>query len=369
MAYYMETYLSTEIVLRICFTFAIAIASGFIARKCKIPAGMILGPIIAVALTNIFTGQVFFPYSWRFFARIMVGMYMGSLVKVDELKNIFKLRKEAAIILAGLLTANIFIAVFLNNVSEISLITALLANAPGGIQELSLLSADMGGDTAMVTTLQLFRRIISVTMLPVFIEWFSKRDKKKTPAANGEEQLTEEEKPTVESTPRISKKLSIVLMAVSSLVLGSIFHFLNFPSGAMIGAMLAIILLSVNKLSIRLPRTIRIIAQILSGAYIGSTIGMEQVMQLKGILFPMVIMLVYTFTVNVLLSLIIYRFSSIDLRTAMYSCAPGGLSEIGILVIGTGVNVTIVTAMHLLRKIAVVSIFPLVFRWISQLLQ
>jgi membrane AbrB-like protein len=244
-----------------------------------------------------------------------------------------------------------------------------MANAPGGIQELSLLSVDMGGDAALVTALQLFRRIISVSLLPVFIEWFTKEPAKKHRGAPDKTLVAEDMAQAIlpEGEPKRtgkSKILNLSLMAVVSVVFGAIFQALDIPSGAMLGALVGVLLLKLFKHSQKLPRSLSFLAQILSGAYIGTTIGLEQVSRLKGILLPTVIMLICTLLVNILLSLAIYRLRRIDLRSAMYSCAPGGLAEISMLIMGTGVNVTIVTTMHLLRKIAVISVFPLVFKWL-----
>jgi membrane AbrB-like protein len=123
-------------------------------------------------------------------------------------------------------------------------------------------------------------------------------------------------------------------------------------------------LLKLLKHTQKLSRSLRFLAQILSGAYIGATIGQDQISHLTGILLPTLVMLICTLLINILLSLVIYKLGKIDLRSAMYSCAPGGLSEISMLIMGTGVNVTTVTSMHLLRKIAVIGIFPLVFKWL-----
>jgi membrane AbrB-like protein len=358
-------------ILPFCLTLAIATAGGFLARRLKIPAGMLLGAIIAVAITNIFTGQMYFSHSVRFFTRVLVGMYMGALIDIKDLMNLPHLRREAVIMLAGLLTTNIAIGFLISKMTSLSLITALLANAPGGIQELSLLAVDMGGDPALVTPLQLFRQIISVSLLPVFIEWFTKKTAKQQKGASNETIAAEDTAPVIlsqEDTERggKSKVLDFCLMAMVSVVFSAIFQALGIPSGAMLGALLGILLLKLLKHAQKLPRSIRFLAQILSGAYIGSMIGSDQVSDLGEIFLPIFVMLICTLLVNILLSFVIYKLGRIDLRSAMYSCAPGGLAEISMLIVGTGVNVTTVTSMHLLRRIAVVSIFPLVFKWLVQ---
>jgi membrane AbrB-like protein len=358
-------------ILPFCLTLAVATAGGFLAKQLKIPAGMLLGAIIAVAITNVFTGQMYFSHSWRFFTRVLVGMYMGAFIDIKDLMNLPHLRKEAVIMLAGLLAANIAVGFLISKITNLSLITALLANAPGGIQELSLLAVDMGGDPALVTPLQLFRQIISVSLLPVFIEWFAKKTAKKQ-GDIGNETIAAEDMAPVTSTQedakvgRKRKALDLGLMAVASVVFGALFQVLNIPSGAMLGALLGILLLKIFKHTQKLPRSMRFLAQMLSGAYIGSMIGPDQVLDLKEIFLPIFVMLICTLLVNILLSLAIYKLGKIDLRSAMYSCAPGGLSEISMLIVGTGANVTTVTSMHLLRRIAVVSIFPLVFKWLIQ---
>lgn len=59
-------------------TILVAAIGGFIGRKLKLPAGTIIGAMIAVLLMNIFFDYANVPNPVRPYIRIMAGIYIGT---------------------------------------------------------------------------------------------------------------------------------------------------------------------------------------------------------------------------------------------------------------------------------------------------
>ena len=69
-------------------TILVAAIGGFIGRKLKLPAGTIIGAMIAVLLMNIFFDHANVPNPVRPYIRIMAGIYIGTRMSMQDVLNL-----------------------------------------------------------------------------------------------------------------------------------------------------------------------------------------------------------------------------------------------------------------------------------------
>ena len=90
--------------------------------------------------------------------------------------------------------------------------------------------------------------------------------------------------------------------------------------------------------------------------YNGFSIG------LKKIIIPSIILVIGLTTLSVILGYTIHKFTGIDLPTALFSAAPGGLTDMTIMSESFGAKTHIVALLHLIRLTTVLTVLPMVIK-------
>ncbi|WP_434310323.1 AbrB family transcriptional regulator [Hominifimenecus sp. rT4P-3] len=340
--------------MKFLLTVLIAAIGGFAAKKARLPAPGLVGGMVFVALWNIFTGNGYFPRDLRFYVRVAAGIYVGTGIKIRDVVALKEVKGGVLVALIGMLFSSILAGTLISNVTELDFATAFLATAPGGTQEMTLIAADVGGDPSKVALMQVIRVFFAISFLPTLIRIIC--EKKAGKQEDGKAALSSSV--SKENPKGISVWWNYLLVIAAGLLLGRLFDSLSVPSGSMIGAMVATVLLSAVHIEPYIPRSCIFGIQVFSGAYIGSTIVREQILDLWKIAIPVLIMVLALSLVNVVLGLLMAKVSSVDIQTAMYACAPGGLSDMVIIANDMGADSAKVTALHVLRIMMVVSIYP-----------
>lgn len=130
------------------------------------------------------------------------------------------------------------------------------------------------------------------------------------------------------------------------------------PAGAMIGSLFAVAFFNVLTNNADLPNSYKIIAQISTGTFIGAKITANDVKGLKNIFFPSLIMVIIMGVVNFIMGYFIYKFTPLDMVTAFFATAPGGLTDMTIISYDFGADSSKVALLQMVRLISVVSLIP-----------
>lgn len=340
---------------RFVLTVLVAALGGLTAKKLKLPAPGLVGGMIFVAAWNIFSGQGYFPRDLRFYVRVAAGIYVGTGIKLPDVVALKDVKTGVLVALVGMLLSSILAGTLISKTTQLDFATAFLATAPGGTQEMTLIAADVGGDPSKVALMQVIRVFFAISFLPTLIKFICKK-KEAAQAVPAAGQKASKAAKKEEKRDTVWWHYLVVILA--GLALGRLFDTLNVPSGSMIGAMVATVALSVIHIEPYIPRGCIFGIQVFSGAYIGSTIVREQVLDLWQIAVPVLIMVIALSVINVVLGLLMAKVSAVDIKTAMYACAPGGLSDMVIIANDMGADSAKVTALHVLRIMMVVSIYP-----------
>ena len=133
---------------------------------------------------------------------------------------------------------------------------------------------------------------------------------------------------------------------------------LKVPAGAMIGSLFAVAIFNILTSNADLPQSYKIIAQISTGTFIGAKITANDVKGLKNIFLPSLIMVILMGIVNFLMGYFIYKFTPLDMVTALFATAPGGLTDMTIISYDFGADSSKVALLQMVRLISVVSLIP-----------
>ncbi len=153
----------------ILLTLLIAAVGGIIGLKLKIPAGALVGAMLAVASVKIFSGRGELPYTFRIMAQIVVGGMLGLNFSMDTIHGLKNLMFPAIIVVIGLTLFSVVLGFTLSKLTGMDLTTALFSVSPGGLTDMTLISGAYGADTPTVALLHLMRLLTVITILPTII--------------------------------------------------------------------------------------------------------------------------------------------------------------------------------------------------------
>ncbi|WP_246939507.1 AbrB family transcriptional regulator [Bacillus pinisoli] len=150
--------------------------SAVLAVKAKLPTPYLVGPILGCGILVISGFDPFsIPEPLLVTAQIFLGIHVGKMVDPKKLENWKLFGTGAVISCLILLLSTILIAGALKWVYPISLGTAFLSTAPGGIAEMGLTAQAIGADLSIVTGFQLFRIFFILFVVPPVVVWVFKK--------------------------------------------------------------------------------------------------------------------------------------------------------------------------------------------------
>ncbi len=164
----------------------------------------------------------------------------------------------------------------------------------------------------------------------------------------------------------MSPSLGLLSYLALGLIGGLIGAKLKIPAGALIGAMLAIILFKMfTKLHWETPKSFTFVLQIFLGIMVGASFQPELMQAMKKIALPVVISCIVLVVTGALLAVIFAKLGLLDIGTAYLGTSPGAMSALVVLALDSPAQPMLVVCFHFFRVIFVVLTAPLIFRWIS----
>ena len=163
--------LSDAAILTVC-----AIAGFIAAKRLGVPAPALSGPMILSALVHL-SGLTAAkpPAELVAIAQVIIGTAVGCRFTGIAVRRVFgTMRTGAGTSLAMLAAAAIF-AFVLETATGLPFAALLLALAPGGLAEMSLICLSLGIDIAFVSTHHLVRIVFIVVLAPMIFRLFRER--------------------------------------------------------------------------------------------------------------------------------------------------------------------------------------------------
>ena len=346
----------------------VALMGALVFKKLRFPAGLMVGAMLASGILNIFTGIVNVPLGVKFFIQIIAGAFVGMAMDKEKLKELKAIIKPAIFMILGLLFINIFLGVLIYFITDLDLITALFATVPGGMTDVSIISQDMGADTARTAIFQLARLVGVVTFFPLIIKALNKRiNKDKLSILQENKEVfnemvvtkVEEDEALDEGFKgeNLNKAKEVFLTLVVAFLGGVLGEVLNVPAGAMLFALIGVIVMKVFFNKGYIPKLLKDTAQIMAGAFIGGSITKEVILSLRFAIPSIIILIILYAVLCMSLGYLISKWFKIDLITALFACTPAGASDMALIASDIGAEGSYVALFQITRLISVIAFF------------
>lgn len=343
-------------------TLVVGMTLGYLVFKLKVPGGMMVGAIIGVAALNIAFGVAYMPSYAKTVAQITAGAFIGCTVDKNDLLRLRSIFKPALVLLAAMLFQNILLGFIIHAISPLDLLTSLMSSVPGGMTDIPIISADMGADVPKVAVLQFIRMVFGIGLFPTIIAAVARREAVRDP-------IIEQDKPFVpvrRSSGKGSTGLFVQTLAVAA-VFGMIGYFLDIPAGVLLFSMIGVIGMKMLWNKAFMPLWAKRVTQALSGAYIGCSVGYKDVLEMKHLIFPaMVIVTGYLFNCLVV-GWILHRRFGMGSIASMLAATPAGASDMTLISSDLGVQSMDLIILQIIRLVVVIAVFPQVINLIVKL--
>ena len=355
-----KIFMNRNEIIFLILTLAIGIVGGYLADKKKIPAAFMIGALFAVAIFNIVTDRAFLPTSFKFITQVATGTFIGSKFRTEDVKMLRKVIIPGMVMVVLMIAFSFILSFIMSHFLGIEYMTSFFATAPGGIMDISLIAYDFKANTSQVALLQLIRLISVISFVPFFTKKCYERSKNKKETFEKEIEI-ENEKDEEERTLNKSEK-SLTFTLIIGIIGGIIGYFSHLPAGTMSFAMAFVAFFNVKTQKAYMPLPLRKIIQTFGGALIGARVTLADVVALKTLVLPIILIIVGFCLMNVLVGFFLYKTTKFSLSTALLSASPGGMSDISLMAEDLGANGPQVASMQFLRAIFIVGVYPLIIK-------
>ena len=153
----------------VLLTLVVAAAGGLLARRLRIPGGIVLGSIAAAALLQALASPSLLSPEWRTGALIIIGTTTGSTLNRDLLRLFGRIALPGVVSVTIMLMTGVVVGSLVAGLGVLDPATALFAFAPGGIAEVTAASAAVGADAVLVAATHVLRIIVVLVSLPILL--------------------------------------------------------------------------------------------------------------------------------------------------------------------------------------------------------
>jgi hypothetical protein len=116
-----------------------------------------------------------------------------------------------------------------------------------------------------------------------------------------------------------------------------------------------------------MPMWAKRLAQVLSGAYIGCGMGLSDVLELKYLILPALLLVSSYFITCLITGNILCKYFGMSIKEAMLAATPAGASDMALISSDLGVQGTDLIVLQIIRLVVVVSLFPQIIHLIIML--
>ncbi|MBI4540093.1 MAG: AbrB family transcriptional regulator [Gemmatimonadetes bacterium] len=155
-------------------TVAAGLAGGLVGMWLRLPAGALVGSMVAVGAVSLTVHAAPIPPLFGDMAKILIGTMVGSTITPEILQNLRGLALPAVVVVVLMIVAGLLGGWALSHFTGVDIATALFATAPGGSAEMTAAAQGLKADASLVASLQAVRIVVVILGVPVLLRWWLK---------------------------------------------------------------------------------------------------------------------------------------------------------------------------------------------------
>lgn len=345
----MKRGLSRRDLLRVAATLGISAAGGFLAQLLGLPAGWVAGGLFAVAVASLAGVNTEFPRSWTAPVFLVLGIYSGTGVSRETLRQMQTWPASFALLglsLVGLIAGSYW---WLNKRCGWAKNDALLSSLPGALSFVIAAAEGLRADMKKVAIAQSIRLIVLIETIPLIAF------------------LVGHPSGPALATRKIATPLDLAILATTGVAASLVMNWLRLPGGWIIGGLIASAsLLLAGVVEAQLPAFLVVPCSMALGAIAGSRFRPGDLTLLPRIAGPAL----GAFAIAVLFSALaagtVTLLFGVNIIQTLLAFAPGALEALTVLAYQMNIDPAYVAAHHVVRFVALVIAVPIIARWLAR---
>lgn len=330
---------------------AVAVAVGYVAEAGGVPLPWVLGPLFVGAVTALSGVRLAQSGLVRRGALVVVGTVVGHNFTSGILISLMWLMPWIVAFAIGSVVIAVSCALLLQRWAGLDRRTAVLANLPGGVEEMAFLGGDTKGASTAISMVQVLRVTSLVLALPFLLTLALDNGNTviaATPLAGG-----------------VFEGRTVAILALGYAVAWGM-NRIGIKTAFLLGALLVSILDSLTGfIGAGVPNWLFIAAQVAIGLALGARFERDEIRQIPRIVVVGFVVSLLTSTIIIGAALVLAGPLGIPLPVMTLAAAPGGMAEMMITAAALGLSIPEVVAFQTVR-VLVVHLFavPVVDRWV-----
>jgi membrane AbrB-like protein len=319
-------------------TLTIAAFGGATFTLAGLPAGLVSGSMLAVAIAALIGRPLVVPVWLARVSFVVLGILLGAVVTPEALKGIVDWPLSIAMLILGALTMIVATASYLSLVHGWDRLSALMGASPGSLAQVMVLSAEFGLDLRAIAIVQTMRVLMLTVGLPAGLALFG---------------LTLAGAPAAPEAPGLDLAELAILVLLASAVAAAM-AWIRFPGGLLFGAMTGSgILHGAGLVHAVLPWWIASAAMITLGAVAGSRFANTSGRMLVGSLGAAFGSFGVSLAVATGFVLLVTRLLPFPAANVVVAFAPGAQDTMMVVALALHLDPVFVGAHHLVRFLVV----------------
>lgn len=331
----------------VALAIAISLLCGGAGQWVGLPLPWMLGPMIGNTIAAMFGVPIKGPDALRPFVMPVIGVMLGSSVTMALFSQLGDWVLTLLLLPVFLLIAASLSYAVYRRIGGYDAVTAFYSAMPGGLNEMLIMGAEAGADEQRIALAHAARVLIVIFFVVMFFWLVLGVTSTGSVGWVGVDDLT------------FIDYAILSVCAIAGIWIGNL---LRIPAAPVFGPMLLSGIAHVaGWVTVAPPTILIILAQIVIGTVIGARFVGVAPKEIARDLTLAVVSAVGMLVIAVGFAEIITLQTGMSLSQAFLAYSPGGLTEMSLLSLAMGQDVTYVSLVHLIRITLVIAIAPFVF--------
>ena len=331
------------------FSLLLAVFSGFVAFYLSLPLPWMLGPLIGCGLLSAFGKKIIIGKKPRPICRALLGCTIGANFGPEIIGRIPEIGVSLLFIPGFVLLMGISTYLYLSKVMKMNKATSIYGSIPGGLNEMVVLGNEVGADPRILVLIHATRIVVVVLFASLLILFVPKLGANIIPQ------------------PDLFynwKQLPFVFLI-------SFFGWflavkLKIPGPTIIGPMILSAFVHISGIVNAMPMYILVIlVQILLGAALGCLFKNITLKEITGPVFAGFITTLIAIIPLILVYYILMQFGY-DPLSVLLAFSPGGQSEMNLLALSIGADMSFISPHHMFRVFLVIIFASIILKFIKK---
>ncbi len=325
---------------------ALAFVGGFLFNFLHLPLAFMLGAIAITMTFGIAGAPIARPNNAVVIPmRAALGVLLGSAITPELLERVAAIGAAVAFVPLFVIVSSLVGTLYYHRVAGFSREEAFFSAVPGGLHVMTTYAEDSGVDIRRVALAHALRISFVVLLAPFAVSFLTPLPDINVTNASGS---------ITEIAPR-----DFALLFVAGVVGWFIGRQTRMPGAQMVGPMLASACLHATGITTaKPPYELIIISQVIIGASIGARYAGETLAIVKDAIVYAFGYVSITLAIAIAFAYVLHLLFDLPVITGMLSFAPGGMSEIGLIALGLGLEVGIIATIQVSRLLTIALFAP-----------